>query len=612
MDKKAEKLIHEGKYKEAEAIADIYLDNYDIDEAEEIYNELYDRIADENGRDHEDAIYYLRRLAIAEFQKGKYDAALSMNNSVLEWCGSNELLNSEFAVQTMISVANIYEIYNRFDDEYEISQKALAIALDSFEDDDSYLCGVLKVVADSCISLGKYDEGIAYYKQLLQIYEEAEEPYVDEAAMVYDGLGNAYRYKGMPQKAKACFETGIELLKNSSDKDSENLLLMLNDLCNLYDILLMLDEALELRKSILKRAEELYGFEHPNVMVSKSNLADAYSDIGDYNTSLRLYEECYQWTCENLGPQHCETVRNMSCLSRIYRRLERYEEALHLVEKAYSSKCETLGENHIDSIIALEDVAFCYIDMKNYRIAKEIFAKTKKYFRDNFGEGTDYYYSAENYLYACALLGEYSDILEETDKLLELSKTFPEPADTDNIMIIKAITCRGLKKFDEAEDYQKKHIDYDLKKYGAEHPETLTAEYELAYIIFDKGDMKKVCEICSKTLEMQKVKSAYGAETIKSEILLSRIYSSMGELEKAAEILKAVLDKPNICDRNAEYSDACFAMAENLRNMKQYEKAKAYAEKALMIRCKIYEENHSDVRAAQILCDELKTEQEEK
>ena len=80
----------------------------------------------------------------------------------------------------------------------------------------------------------------------------------------------------------------------------------------------------------------------------------------------------------------------------------------------------------------------------------------------------------------------------------------------------------------------------------------------------------------------------------------------MGEKEKAAGILEVIFDKTDICDHNAEYSDVCFAMAENFRNMKQYEKAKEYAKKALELRCKIYEDDYSDVKAARILCEELK------
>lgn len=53
----------------------------------------------------------------------------------------------------------------------------------------------------------------------------------------------------------------------------------------------MLDEAFELRKSILERAKKQYGFEPPNVIVSKSNLVDAYAELADYDTADTIYSD---------------------------------------------------------------------------------------------------------------------------------------------------------------------------------------------------------------------------------------------------------------------------------------------------------------------------------
>ena len=601
MKKRVKELINNGKYEEASKIADKCLDNFELDEAEEIYNAIYDKVTDEEGRDSSEAIYCLRHLAKAAYQKGNYSLSLSMYNSALEWFDSNGYLNSSDALLTMYSISDIYEIHNRFEDEYEMCSKAFSLSLEN-----EYITRLLlKQLADCCISLGKYDEGLSYYDHLLCIYQEDEAAYYEETALVFDGMGYAFKYKGMPLISKQYFEKGIALLEKYSQGDSVELLMILNDLCGLYDILSMLNEALELRRSIYERSKKLYGFYHPNVIVSKSNLASAYFDIGDYDTSIRLYEECYRWTTDNLDPGHREITRIKRCLSKNYIKLGCNEKALDLAEEVYRTYCAQMGEDHIDTVIALEEIGFCYIAMKSYHNAKEIFAESRRYFKNNFGENTDYYYSSENYLYACALLGEYSDILEETDRLLELNNSFPEPADTDNMINIKAIVCSGLKKYNEAEDYQKKHIEYNGKKYGREHPETLTCEYELAYIIFYRGDMKAAFEICSKTLEMQKLKSSIGTDVMKSEILLSRIYSSMGETENAAEILRSIFDKADICCQNAEYSDACFAMAENFRNMKQYEKAKDYANKALELRSVIYDNGHPEIKAAQMLCEKL-------
>ena len=96
--------------------------------------------------------------------------------------------------------------------------------------------------------------------------------------------------------------------------------------------------------------------------------------------------------------------------------------------------------------------------------------------------------------------------------------------------------------------------------------------------VCDKGDLKAAFEICSNTLEMQKVKSTNGYDAIRSKILLSRIYSSIGETEKAAE---------------------------KFRNMKQYEKAKEYAKKALELRSGIYDYDHPEIKAARMLFEKL-------
>lgn len=601
MNKRVKKLIKAREYDEASKIASIFLDNYEFDEAEEIYNAIYDKVTDEEGRDSYEAIDCLRELAHVAYQKGNYSLSLSMYNSALEWFDRNGHLDSSDALLTMHSISDIYETHNRFEEAYEICSKAFSL---SFEK-ESINRLLLKQLADCCVSLGKYDEGLSYYDHLLHIYQEDEAAYYEATALVYNGMGFALKYKGMPLKSKQCFEKGIALLEKYSQGDSVDLLMMQNDLCGAYHILSMFDEAHELRKSILERTRKLYGFDHPNVIVSKSNLASSYYDLGDYDTSIRLYEECYRWSVDNLSSGHREITRLKICLSRNYSKLGCNEKALELAEEVYRTYCDQMGEDHIDTIIALEDIGFCYIAMKRYHHAKEIFTESRRYFEKNYGENADYYCSSENYLFACALLGEYAGILEETDRLLELNNSFPEPANTRHISNIKAIVYSGLKIYDEAEENKKKHIECIEKKYGREHPKTLTCEYELAYIIFHKGDMRSAFEICSKTLEMQKSKRFIGVDVMKSEILLSRIYSSMGETEKAAEILRSVLDKADICHQNAVYSDACFAMAENFRNMKQYEKAKDYANKALELRSVIYDEGHPEIKEAQTLCEKI-------
>ena len=174
-----------------------------------------------------------------------------------------------------------------------------------------------------------------------------------------------------------------------------------------------------------------------------------------------------------------------------------------------------------------------------------------------------------------------------------------------NRMHIKAMTYKGLRRFEEAEEYQKKYIDYNIKRFGEHHPETLMSQYELAYILFDKGDLRVAFELCREIVSIQERENAVYIDILKSKTLLSRIYSALDLYDKASELLNTVLDNKETQKYRAEYSDVCYAAAENYRNMEQYEKAKKYAEKSLEIRRSIYEEDYIDVGSAQKLCEEL-------
>lgn len=118
--------------------------------------------------------------------------------------------------------------------------------------------------------------------------------------------------------------------------------------------------------------------------------------------------------------------------------------------------------------------------------------------------------------------------------------------------------------------------------------------------------MRAAFELCSETMAIQERIASVYSDTLKSKILLSRIYSAFGEYDKASETVDFVLENDDARKYRAEYSDACYAAAENYRNMKQYEKAKKYAEKSLEFRRSIYEEDYIDIREAQKLCEELK------
>ncbi len=609
MDKKVIKLIEEGKYAEAAELAEECIGKYLLDDAEEIYEELYDRTVDEKGRSSEAVIQYMRRLAFINFNKGSYNSALALNNAVLEWCSQNDYEDSRFALETVIAIGDIYSLYNRYEDRYDICRKALDISINTYGENDKMTCELFKNLADCCVTLYKYDEAMMYYERVLSIYEADKNASAEEIAFVYDGIAYVYKYRGMPRRAKEYFEKGIAVLQSNSDEDSEALLLILNDLSSLYNVLSMLDEAFELRKLILERAEKLYGFDHPNVCVAKSNLAAVYNSLGEYDTAEKLYKECLQWTRENFGEEHCETVRNAICLSGVYREKGKYDDAMQIIQSVCNIRAELLGDEHIDTVLAQIDMAYCYNGLKNFRAAKNILLKAAKFFKAS-KENTDYFYAMGDYYEVCILIGEYSEALDGLNKLLQLSETFDEPAIIKDMLSVKTRALKGLDRFDEALECQKKVIELFAEKYGESNPHTLNEKVLLADVLFDMGEYKKSAEMLEEITSEFDKRSLVIPKAYDAKILLARNYSALGEFDKASGIIGNLLETMDMSIFRTEYSDACYAAAENFERMKQPDKALEYAEKAVSYRECIYEDGHIQIKAAEKLLEEIKKERE--
>ena len=72
------------------------------------------------------------------------------------------------------------------------------------------------------------------------------------------------------------------------------------------------------------------GEEHPDTLLSLSNLAFAYGDLGDYEKALEMNKKAYALRCQVLGEEHPGTLLSLSNLASAYGDLGDYEKALDM------------------------------------------------------------------------------------------------------------------------------------------------------------------------------------------------------------------------------------------------------------------------------------------
>ena len=89
--------------------------------------------------------------------------------------------------------------------------------------------------------------------------------------------------------------------------------------------------ALTLTDSVTQ-ADDTLGPDHPDTLLSRNNLANAYHDAGRLDEAITLYEQTLKDCTRILGPHHPNTLTTRNNLAEAYRAAGRFEDADKLFE----------------------------------------------------------------------------------------------------------------------------------------------------------------------------------------------------------------------------------------------------------------------------------------
>jgi tetratricopeptide (TPR) repeat protein len=92
-------------------------------------------------------------------------------------------------------------------------------------------------------------------------------------------------------------------------------------------------EAVDVAKDALKVAEETFGSEHPNMVLSLSNLAILYHEQGKYVEAELLYKRALAISEKALGKDHPDVATVLENMAVLYEKIWKKDEAKVLTER---------------------------------------------------------------------------------------------------------------------------------------------------------------------------------------------------------------------------------------------------------------------------------------
>ena len=106
--------------------------------------------------------------------------------------------------------------------------------------------------------------------------------------------------------------------------------------------------------------EDVLGPDHPDTLITCSNLAGAYRAVGRLGKAIELYERVLAEREKLLGPDHPDTLITCSNLAGAYRAVGRLGKAIELYERVLAEREKLLGPDHPKTLITRSNLAAAY------------------------------------------------------------------------------------------------------------------------------------------------------------------------------------------------------------------------------------------------------------
>ena len=199
-----------------------------------------------------------------------------------------------------------------------------------------------------------------------------------------------------------------------------------------------------INRSALKAREAMLGPEHPDTLISVSQLGSVLEMQGKYDEAEAMHRRALAGSKKVLGPEHPHTLTSVSNLGSMLERQGKYDEAEAMNRRALAGSKKMLGSEHPDTLISVSHLGSMLQRQRKYDEAEAMHRR--------------------------ALAG--------SEKVLG-----PEHSDTLISVSNLGSVLERQGKYDEAEAMHRRALAGREKVLGPEHPYTLHSVYHLAVIL---------------------------------------------------------------------------------------------------------------------------------
>lgn len=234
--------------------------------------------------------------------------------------------------------------------------------------------------------LGYYDRALSLDEEALDINRKIYGEVHPATAIVYNNMSSVYFEKGEFEKSLSYAEKVLEIRVALYGKNHQDVASAYNSIGTVYTNMNRYDDAISNLEKAVSILDDVPCSRIAKATV-KTNLADVYQAVGEYDKALEIYKESLKLKMDVLGEGNAQIATLYNNMAALYGKQKNYEREIELHNKALSIRLALFGEKHPEVALSYNNLGVAYGLSGNYKMAEKYLRKTLDLRKILFGSG---------------------------------------------------------------------------------------------------------------------------------------------------------------------------------------------------------------------------------
>jgi CHAT domain-containing protein/tetratricopeptide (TPR) repeat protein len=348
-------------------------------------------------------------------------------------------------------------------------------------------------LAEAYYALQRGQESLPYYQTAIKTYKLFETTQGAVIGLCHNSIGTVFFSQRKYDSAANNYEKAFAYFLKLSEKSYDNLIVVMNNLSDIYLPLGQNKEAQSLYEKVLPVIKKKETTKSTNYYVTLSNLAAAYHSLQLLIQAEKSCREVASIIEELKGTNNTEYTDILDQLANTVREQGRPKEAEELITKAYQIKKSFAGFDTLAIVTSYNAYGNVYTDLAEFSKAEDYFKQALSLLNPEREDHADWFQNVlRNFGYSYIEAGNFSEAKRILLQVLHLQKQKFGADYPENAMVIVTIANAEfqLDEFSEAEKHAKEALELLTRVYGKENF-GIARSYEILGLIYHKTGRSK-------------------------------------------------------------------------------------------------------------------------